>query len=78
MSPRSSAQKPSLELEGLNEFVSQKSTRPGQVSSFRPPREGRESSRYRFYFAGWLGLMFGPIPIGHLVLGLAGLYFKLR
>jgi len=25
-----------------------------------------------------MGLMFGPVPIGHLTLGLVGLYFKLR
>ena len=28
--------------------------------------------------AGWLGVMYGPIPVSHLLIGLLGLYLRLR
>ncbi len=69
--------RPALQLERLAELVSSETTRAGAVSSFRKPREV-SGGFWRLYFAGWMGLMFGPIPISHLALGFAGLWFKLH
>lgn len=80
MSSRSSSRedRPHLQLEGLADLVASETSRAAQVSSFRKPRGVEGGGLWRFYFAGWMGLMFGPVPIGHLTLGLVGLYFKLR
>ena len=69
---------PSLHLEGLTDLVAAETAARPRASSFRPPRAARHATGWRLHFAGWMGLMFGPVPIGHLALGLLGLYFKLR
>ena len=80
MSPHPSRRRdqPSLQLESLADLVASDTSRTATVTSFRKPREAQGGGLWRFYFAGWMGLMFGPIPIGHLALGLVGLYYKLR
>jgi len=76
--PNPREDRPRLQLEGLADLVASDTSRAVPVSSYRKPREVEGGGIWRFYFAGWMGLMFGPVPIGHLALGLVGLYFKLR
>jgi hypothetical protein len=59
-----------MRIEGLEEVVA---SYRQETRAYRPPRPD-----WRWNFAGWMGLMYGPIPVGHLALGLVGLYFKLR
>ncbi|MAB80311.1 MAG: hypothetical protein CMJ89_13235 [Planctomycetes bacterium] len=72
--------RPPLQLQGLAELVVADSGRPTAATAYRKPRvaPGSKNPVWRFYFAGWLGLMLGPIPIGHLAIGFLGLYFKLK
>jgi hypothetical protein len=70
------ASRPSLDLRDLGQLVvATPDAEPGPRT--RPePRRRRE--RWGWHFAGWMGPMYGPVPVGHLALGLIGLYFKLR
>jgi hypothetical protein len=69
---------PGLQLEGLAELAAADLGRSTSASAFQKPRAARNGGGWRIYYAGWLGIMFGPLPIGHLALGLLGLYFKLK
>jgi len=59
-----------MRIEGLEEGLA---SYRQERREYRRPRQG-----WRLRFAGWMGLMYGPIPVGHLALGLVGLYFELR
>jgi len=59
-----------MRIQGLEDVVA---SYRQEARAPRAPRHG-----WRWSFAGWMGPMYGPVPVGHLVLGLVGLYFKLR
>ena len=60
-----------LQLDELADLVSDHQAQE-RARALAPPREG-----WRLHFAGWMGVMYGPVPVGHLLLGLLGLYVKL-
>lgn len=67
--------KPALDLRHLGRLVA---SAPAADLEPRPRPQPRRREHWGWRFAGWMGPMYGPVPVGHLALGLIGLYFKLR
>lgn len=61
-----------LRLDGLADIVADHHEAE-RLRAHAPPREG-----WRWRLAGWMGVMYGPLPVSHLLIGLTGLYFRLR
>jgi predicted lipid-binding transport protein (Tim44 family) len=67
---------PRIDLADLGRLVAD--APPTDPASRRQREPTRRPVPWHWSFQGWMGPMFGPLPVGHLALGLIGLYFKLR